>query len=61
EIGDYKVRIILHPDVDQTISVAVARSAEEAERNAKAAAKAAAKAEEAAEVVDAFEGEAANA
>ena len=51
EIGDYKVRIILHPDVDQTISVAVARSAEEAERNAKAAAKAAAEAAAAAEAV----------
>ena len=51
EIGDYKVRIILHPDVDQTISVSVARSAEEAERNAKAAAKAAAEAAAAAEAV----------
>lgn len=45
EVGSYKIRIILHPDVDQTINVTVARSAEEAERNAKAAARAAAKAE----------------
>lgn len=61
EIGSYGVRIVLHPDVSRQINVTVARSAEEAERNAKAAAKAAAKAQEAAEVVDAFEGEAANA
>lgn len=61
EIGSYSVRIVLHPDVSRQVGVMVARSAEEAERNAKAAAKAAAKAEEAAEVVDAFEGEAANA
>ena len=61
EIGSYGVRIVLHPDVSRQINVTVARSAEEAERNAKAAVKAAAKAQEAAEVVDAFEGEAANA
>lgn len=42
EVGDYKIRLILHPDVDQTIAVIIARSAEEAERNEKAAAKAAA-------------------
>ena len=43
EIGSYDIRIILHPDVSRMIKVMVARSAEEAERNAKAAAKAAAK------------------
>ena len=49
EIGVYSVRVILHPDVSQMIGVTVARSQEEAERNAKMAEKAAAKA--AAEVV----------
>lgn len=44
EIGMYNVRIVLHPDVSQTIGVTVARSQEEAERNAKMAEKAAAKA-----------------
>lgn len=44
EIGMYDVRIVLHPDVSQTIGVTVARSQEEAERNAKMAEKAAAKA-----------------
>lgn len=44
EIGMYDVRIVLHPDVSQTIGVTVARSHEEAERNAKMAEKAAAKA-----------------
>ena len=43
-VGDYTVRIKLHPDVEQTVAVAVARSNEEAERNAKAAEKAAAEA-----------------
>ena len=43
EIGQYNIRIVLHPDVSRTIGITVARSAEEAERNAKAAAKAAAK------------------
>ena len=42
EIGSYNIRIILHPDVSRMVNVMVARSAEEAERNAKAAAKAAA-------------------
>lgn len=55
EIGTYSIRVILHPDVSRQVGVTVARSAEEAERNAKAAAKAAAKAEAAAEVVEAFE------
>ncbi|MCQ2965724.1 MAG: 50S ribosomal protein L9 [Alphaproteobacteria bacterium] len=49
EVGDYKVRVVLHPDVDQTVAITVARSAEEAERNAKAAAKAAAEAAKTAE------------
>lgn len=61
EIGSYSIRVILHPDVSRMVGVTVARSAEEAERNAKAAAKAAAKAEAAAEVVEAFNAEAANA
>ena len=43
EIGSFDIRIILHPDVSRMVNVMVARSAEEAERNAKAAAKAAAK------------------
>lgn len=49
EIGVYKIRIILHPDVSQEIGVTIARSQEEAERNAKMAEKAAAKAAAAAE------------
>lgn len=44
EIGSFNIRIILHPDVSRMVNVMVARSAEEAERNAKAATKAAAKA-----------------
>ncbi|MBR1946086.1 MAG: 50S ribosomal protein L9 [Alphaproteobacteria bacterium] len=44
EIGSFSVRIVLHPDVSRMVNVMVARSAEEAERNAKAAATAAAKA-----------------
>ncbi|MBO4644874.1 MAG: 50S ribosomal protein L9 [Alphaproteobacteria bacterium] len=44
EIGSFDIRIILHPDVSRMVNVMVARSAEEAERNAKAAAKAAANA-----------------
>ncbi|MCQ2914341.1 MAG: 50S ribosomal protein L9 [Alphaproteobacteria bacterium] len=50
EVGDYKVRVVLHPDVDQTVAITVARSVEEAERNAKIAAKAAAEAAKKAEV-----------
>lgn len=61
EIGQYNIRIVLHPDVSRTIGITVARSAEEAERNAKAAAKAAAKAQAAAEVTEAFSSEAPNA
>lgn len=61
EIGTYGIRIILHPDVSRMINVTVARSVEEAERNAKAVAKAAAKAEAAADATEAFEAEAANA
>ena len=52
EIGEYPVRIVLHPDVSQNITVVIARSQEEIERaeaaKAKAAAKAAKEAEEAA-------------
>ena len=61
EIGTYGIRIILHPDVSRMINVTVARSVEDAERNAKAAAKAAANSEAAADATEAFEAEAANA
>lgn len=43
EIGEFKIRIILHPDVSQIVAVTVARSQEEIERQALEAAKAAAR------------------
>ncbi len=49
EIGSYDVRIILHPDVSRFVKITIARSLEEAERNAKAKAKAEAKAKAATE------------
>lgn len=52
-VGDYAVRIKLHPDVEQKVAVTVARSMEEAERNAKAAEKAAAEAAAVAEAAPA--------
>lgn len=44
-IGIYQVRLVLHPDVEQTIQVNIARSQEEAKRALKAAAKQEEKAE----------------
>lgn len=43
-VGNFDIRIILHPDVSQIVKVTIARSLEEADRNVKKAEKAAEKA-----------------